>query len=578
MLIPPFFLLLQAISVLLLLFTTPTSASPTSHHHHPRADHLSQPPTYTPNRTRADAVRQAFRVSWDGYYKHAFPHDSLRPVTNSYADDRNGWGASAIDALSTALVMGEWEVAGQILEYVPRIDFDRTGGDGEEVVSVFETTIRYLGGLLSAYDLLTGPLKTKYRPPSSLVDSLLTQAVRLANNLAIAFDTPSGIPDNHVYLSPPRKAGSTFTSLATAGTLVLEWTRLSDLTNNSLYASLAQRAEEHLLHPKPSFSSSNDDGDGLAEAEPFPGLLGSHIRLSDGLFLDNHGSWGGGADSFYEYLLKTYIYSPSRFSVYKSRWLAAAESSAKHLVSHPASRPDLTFLAGWQGRKLRFASQHLACFHAGNFILGGLVLDKPRLVRLGLDLVEGCHATYAATATGIGPESFAWRDAAEAAADAQTSSSSSNSSSSSSSSEDAPPPSSPPLSNPPPSLSTTTSGGFWILNPTYLLRPEVIESYYHAYRATADPKYQDWAWAAFTAVNRTCRAGSGYSAVRDVNAPGGGGYLDFQESFWFAEVLKYAYLIFAEEEEWQVKGPGMKNGWLFNTEAHPVRVFGGGRG
>jgi hypothetical protein len=27
-----------------------------------------------------------------------------------------------------------------------------------------------------------------------------------------------------------------------------------------------------------------------------------------------------------------------------------------------------------------------------------------------------------------------------------------------------------------------------------------------------------------------------------------------------------------------VKGPEMKNGWVFHTEAHPVRVFDGGRG
>jgi hypothetical protein len=28
-------------------------------------------------------------VSWDGYYKHAFGHDSLRPVTNGWEDDRS---------------------------------------------------------------------------------------------------------------------------------------------------------------------------------------------------------------------------------------------------------------------------------------------------------------------------------------------------------------------------------------------------------------------------------------------------------------------------------------------------------
>jgi hypothetical protein len=45
-------------------------------------------PKYIVHAARADAVRQAFQISWDGYYKYAFPHDSLRPTTNGYYDDR----------------------------------------------------------------------------------------------------------------------------------------------------------------------------------------------------------------------------------------------------------------------------------------------------------------------------------------------------------------------------------------------------------------------------------------------------------------------------------------------------------
>ena len=46
------------------------------------------------------------------------------------------------------------------------------------------------------------------------------------------------------------------------------------------------------------------------------------------------------------------------------------------------------------------------------------------------------------------------------------------------------------------------------------------------------------------------------------------------ESFWFAEVLKYSYLIQTEgDEEWQVAQTGEENRWVFNTEAHPVKVW-----
>ncbi len=48
-------------------------------------------PQYVANHNRANAAKQAFQISWDGYYKYAFPHDSLRPVSNTYADDRYVW-------------------------------------------------------------------------------------------------------------------------------------------------------------------------------------------------------------------------------------------------------------------------------------------------------------------------------------------------------------------------------------------------------------------------------------------------------------------------------------------------------
>ena len=67
----------------------------------------------------------------------------------------NGWGASAIDALSTALVMGNSKIVNQIVNYVPDINWSISADD--QPVSLLETTIRYVAGLLSGYDLLKGP-------------------------------------------------------------------------------------------------------------------------------------------------------------------------------------------------------------------------------------------------------------------------------------------------------------------------------------------------------------------------------------------------------------------------------------
>lgn len=51
--------------------------------------YLGPPASYVYNQTRADAVKQTFQISWDGYYKYAFPGDSLLPVSNTFENDRS---------------------------------------------------------------------------------------------------------------------------------------------------------------------------------------------------------------------------------------------------------------------------------------------------------------------------------------------------------------------------------------------------------------------------------------------------------------------------------------------------------
>ncbi|CAL3968850.1 unnamed protein product [Diplocarpon coronariae] len=492
----------------------------------------SRPDNPALNRERADAVKASFQFAWDGYMAHAFPNDELRPVSNGFGNSRNGWGASAVDALSTALVMQIPAVVDTILEYIPTINFDETS----DAVSLFETTIRYLGGMLSGYDLLRGPLSS-LASNRTAVGILLEQSERLASNLAFAFDTPTGIPSNNIFFDPQGTDGSTTNGIATIGTLVLEWVHLSDLSGNRTYGDLAEKGESFLLAPKP------------ASAEPWPGLIGTGVNITTGLFTDAAGGWVGGADSFYEYLLKMYVYDSSRYGHYRDRWVLAADSSIAHLASHPSTRPDLTFLAEFDGQERIFESEHLACFDGGSFILGGLVLGEEKYTDFGLELVNGCHDTYASTLTGIGPEIFRWVEKSAPANKTR---------------------------NPPPPAEDAAfyeRAGFYITDGSYALRPEVIESFYYAYRATGDQTYRDWAWHAFLAIRENCIVGSGFAELKHVNAPQGGGYRDLQESFLFAEVLKYSYLIHAPDDEWQVAHHG-KNGWVFNTEAHPFKVWG----
>ncbi|KHO00527.1 1,2-a-D-mannosidase [Metarhizium album ARSEF 1941] len=479
--------------------------------------------------SKASQVKQAFRTAWNGYYEHAFPHDTLLPLTGGNSDDRNGLGVTAIDALSTAVVMEEKAIVDQILNYTATIDFSTTK-EANSSISLFETNIRYLGGLIAAFDLLKGPMSNLVDDDNSeLVEALLTQATTLADSLSIAFDTPTGIPDDSVFLNPTRRIGGSATNgPAGFGTLVLEWTRLSDLTGNKTYAQLAQRAQLYLMSP-------------TGEPEPYPGLIGYTVNIKDGKFQDQSGGWGGGTDSFYEYLIKMYLYDPAEFSYYKDRWVTAAESTMQHLASHPSTRPDLTFLAQYNGKNINNWSGHLASFAGGNFILAGVLLGEARYIEFGLDLASSYYETYRRTPARIGPEGFQW----VAADDGR--------------------------SAPKEQADFYNKAGFWSISGGYVLRPETIESLYYAYRVTGDQKYRDMVWKAFSAVRDLCAGGYGFSGLKDVMREDGGGQDDFQQSFFLAETLKYSYLTFARDSAVQFQARG-GNEFVFNTEAHPFRV------
>src|SRR5882724_10904650 len=57
------------------------------------------------------------------------------------------------------------------------------------------------------------------------------------------------------------------------------------------------------------------------------------------------------------------------------------------------------------------------------------------------------------------------------------------------------------------------------LHPQILDRPETVESLFVAYRLTGDPKYRQWGWEIFSAIEEHCKVeGGGYAAVLNVDA------------------------------------------------------------
>jgi mannosyl-oligosaccharide alpha-1,2-mannosidase len=132
----------------------------------------------TVTKKRREAVREAFIRSWKSYKDHAWLHDELTPVSGGFKDPFGGWAATLVDCLDTLWIMDLKEEFYEAAAVAVQLDWSHTSESG---INLFETTIRHLGGLLSAYDLSKEP-------------TLLAKAVELGDMLYMAFDTPNRIP------------------------------------------------------------------------------------------------------------------------------------------------------------------------------------------------------------------------------------------------------------------------------------------------------------------------------------------------------------------------------------------------
>ncbi len=101
-----------------------------------------------------------------------------------------------------------------------------------------------------------------------------------------------------------------------------------------------------------------------------------------------------------------------------------------------------------------------------------------------------------------------------------------------------------------------------ITSPGYPLRPEALESAYVLHTLTGDETYRAMGWDIFQRIQRWCRTPEGFAHLADVTTKE---KADAMESFFLAETLKYAYLLFSPPETLSFREI------VLNTEAHPLR-------
>lgn len=447
---------------------------------------------------RRDFIKKMMEHAWTGYVNHAWGSNELRPISKrghtASIFGASSSGATVVDALDTLYIMGMKDEFERARKWVAMsLSFNHASD-----VSVFETTIRFLGGLLSAYAF-------------SGDEVFKVKAKELGDKLLPAFNTPTGIPWAMVNLASGSGhnwgwASGGCSILAELGTLHLEFVYLSKITGQPIYAQKVNKVREF-----------------LNQIEKPNGLYPNFLNPRSGVWGSHHVSLGALGDSFYEYLIKSWVMTGETDSVARRMYDKAVEAIDSMLV-RKSSPSNLTYIAEYKFGRLEHKMDHLACFTPGMFLLGAKgSKNEKHFINLAAELANTCHESYRKTATGIGPEAFRFEGPHEAVA---------------------------------------IRGG----ERYYILRPEVVEGYFYMWRFTHEPKYREWAWEAAQNIDKYCRVGVGFSGIKDVGTTSVT-HDDVQQSFFLAETLKYLYLTFSEDTLLPL------NHWVFNTEAHPLPVI-----
>jgi mannosidase alpha-like ER degradation enhancer 2 len=396
-------------------------------------------------------VRGEFLYAWNAYKQYAWGHDELKPLSKSFRD----WHSvsllmTPVDALDTMIMMGLTDEANKTRDFIAKnLSFDQ-----DIEVKNFEITIRLLGGLLSSYQL-------------SGDERLLDLADNLGNRLLPVFNSPTGMPYMYVNLKTGKTRGVE-SNPAEIGTLLLEFGTLSKLSGKPIYYDKAKRALTELYSRRSAI-----------------GLVGSTINVETGKWIDTTSHISGGIDSYYEYLLKSWLLFDDKDC--KKMWEAGVKAVNKYLADN--TRTGLWYGQADMNTGKRLSTQYgsLDAFFPAALARSG-DLDRARRLQ------ESSYKMW--TTFGIEPE-------------------------------------------------TLDYSTMKITSPGYQLRPEIIESAYYLSFFTKDQHYQDMGSTFILGLVRYCKTDAGFAALSNVETKT---KRDSMESYFLAETLKYLYLLFAPRE------------------------------
>ena len=403
-----------------------------------------------------ERVREAVLHAWKGYVAYAWGHDDLNPLSRT---PRDWYGKSLlmtpVDAYDTLFLLGFTDEA----RAARKLIMDRLSFNQDVSVQVFEVTIRLLGGLLTAYQLDEDP-------------SWLSLATDLGTRLLPAFKSPTGMPYRFVNLRTGAVRDSV-SNPAEIGTLMLEFGTLGRLTGRSEFYDSAKRAITQLYRRRSDL-----------------GLVGSTINVQTGAWVDSTSHVGGGIDSYYEYLFKSFrLFQDPEFAL---MWKESIRAVNRYLA-------DERFNGLWYGQANMFSGKRVGTE------FGSLEAFLPAVLALSGDLDRAGRlmdsVRHMWTTNGVEPEVLDYSNMS-------------------------------------------------IPYPGYELRPESMESAYYLYSLTGEKRYQQMGREMFDAIEKWTKSETGYAALEDVRTKK---KRDRMHSFLLAETFKYAYLLFAPPETVDLK-------------------------
>ncbi|KIM44571.1 glycoside hydrolase family 47 protein [Hebeloma cylindrosporum] len=435
-------------------------------------------------------------------------------------------------------IMGLRDMFQESLGTISRSTFTLSSG---EYATFYDVVLRHLGGLLSAYALSGEPM-------------LLTRADDLGKLVLPAFNSTSGVPMLAVGLPSGRASmkGKTDLSWSDIMSNQMELKYLAHITGRPEYYNKTETVMAKVFQTKTSH-----------------GMPPTMWDPNTGAPSNGHYSTGEHAHSALHYLLKQWMLTARSDTRSLELYLKSVNYIINNLLFITRKR-QLLYVTDILDGEPTHRFEHLSCSLPGLLALGvhtlglSLPLHKRELhLWAAQGLASTCWMTYQDQISGLGPEEVQMEPWLSPTGEtlgrwmAHVAEWEKNGKKG-----DGPPGTKQTVKY----EASPSEREYVALRAWYLLKPEVVESFYILWKSTKNPLWRDRGWAIYEAIEEQTKTQYGYAGILQVDqipTP----MKDEMPSHFLAETLKYLYLLCTNED------PVPLNAWVFNAKGHPLPVF-----